>query len=82
MEVKEALEASIPKLREMLNSQQVNLVNVNISQNPGSNHGRQASQPFHSANGSQTPNYEAGANPLEHIEADQIISKGLLSLYA
>lgn len=82
MEVKEALEASIPKLREMLNSQQVNLVNVNISQNPGSNHGRQANQPFHSESGSQKPNLEAGTNPLEHIEPEQIISKGLLSLYA
>ena len=56
MEVKEAIEASIPKLREMLGTQQLNLVNVNISQNSTSDQGRSQSQTF-----AKTPeNHEQG----------------------
>ena len=81
-EVKEAIEASIPKLREMLGTQQLNLINVNISQNSTSDQGRSQSQTF-----SKTPeNHEQGiegiTDTLEKTEHDRIVSKGLLSIYA
>ena len=81
-EVKEAIEASIPRLREMLGTQQLNLVNVNISQNATSDQGRSQSQTF-----SKTPeNHEQGiegiTDTLEKAEPDRIVSKGLLSIYA
>jgi flagellar hook-length control protein FliK len=80
-EVKEAIEASIPKLREMLGTQQLNLINVNISQNSTSDQGRSQSQTF-----SKTPeNREQGIEGVTDtkIEHDRVVvSKGLLSLYA
>jgi hypothetical protein len=78
-EVKEAIEASIPKLREMLATQQLNLVNVNISQNSTSDQGRSQSQAF-----SKTPeNREQGVEGVTDTIDDRIIvSKGLLSIYA
>lgn len=82
-ETKEALETSLPKLREMLQGQQLNLVNVNISQNSSSNHGRPPSQPFANAPGSQDqPNLEATPNAINLSDNDQLSNKGLLSLYA
>ena len=80
-EVKEAIEASIPKLREMLGTQQLNLVNVNISQNSTPDQGRSQSQAF-----SKTPeNREQGIEAATDTKIEQdrvIVSKGLLSLYA
>jgi flagellar hook-length control protein FliK len=77
-EAKEALETSIPKLREMLQGQQLNLVNVNISQNSGSHHGRTPPQPFLGNSGSNP-----GQQNLEPGEQGEVaVSKGLLSLYA
>ena len=82
-EVKEAIEASIPKLREMLGTQQLNLSNVNISQNSTSDQGRSQSQAF-----AQTPeNREQGIDSvtgtIEKNEHDRVVvSKGLLSIYA
>ncbi len=83
-ETKEALESSIPKLKEMLLGQQLNLVNVNISQNSSSNNGRPSSQPFYGTPGNPnnlnpdtTPNLQ-----LDLGEHGQVVSKGLLSLYA
>jgi flagellar hook-length control protein FliK len=82
-DVKEAIEASIPKLREMLGTQQLNLINVNISQNSTPDQGRSHSQTF-----SKTPeNHEQGidgvTDTIEQIEHDRVVvSKGLLSLYA
>lgn len=81
-ETKEALEASIPKLKEMLLGQQLNLVNVNISQNHQSNQGRTPQHPFYGSPGNHEPNLEAIPNALDISETDQIVSKGLLSLYA
>ncbi len=81
-ETKEALEASIPKLREMLQGQQLNLVNVNISQNPNSNNGRQSSQAFYGNPGRPETSVDTGVGGLEMHEADAVVSKGLLSLYA
>jgi flagellar hook-length control protein FliK len=81
--VKEAIEASIPKLREMLATQQLNLVNVNVSHNSTSDQGRSPSQTF-----SKTPeNHEQGiegvTNTIEKTEHDRVVvSKGLLSIYA
>jgi flagellar hook-length control protein FliK len=80
-ETKEALETSLPKLREMLQGQQLNLVNVNISQNSSSNHGRSPSQAFANAPGSQDqPGLEA-APTLNSGDNDQLVNNGLLSLY-
>ena len=42
--VKELLEASIPKLREMLGSQQLNLADVNVAQNAFSDQGQSSAQ--------------------------------------
>lgn len=81
-ETKEALEASIPKLREMLQGQQLNLVNVNISQNPNSNNSRQSSQAFYGNPGRPETSVDTGVGGLEMHEADAVVSKGLLSLYA
>jgi flagellar hook-length control protein FliK len=82
-EVKEALEASIHKLREMLATQQLNLANVNISQNATPDQGRPHSQAFFKA----PENHEQGAEDvpgtIEKTEQDRgVVSKGLLSLYA
>jgi len=81
-ETKEAIEASMPKLREMLQGQQLNLVNVNISQNPGSHHGRPFAQPFQGASGNQDQDFEKLPQTVEPGESEPLISKGLLSLYA
>jgi len=81
-EVKDAIEASIPKLREMLGSQQLNLVNVNISQNSTPDKGQSQSQSF-----SRTPeNNEQGIQDvtgiLQKVEHEVVVvNKGLLSLY-
>lgn len=82
-ETKEAIETSIPKLREMLLGQQLNLVNVNISQNSTPDHqGRPQSQPFYKSSGNHEQNIESLANALETNEPGQAVNKGLLSLYA
>ena len=81
-ETKEALEASVPKLREMLNGQQLNLVNVNISQNSNSPHGRQQSQLFQDTTGNSGSTLETLATESGMNEKNHLVSKGLLSLYA
>jgi len=80
-ETKEALESSIPKLKEMLLGQQLNLVNVNISQNSNPN-GRPPSQAYYGTPGSNNTGFESAPEPLEITESGQPVSKGLLSLYA
>ena len=82
-EVKEAIEASIPKLREMLATQQLNLVNVNISQNSTSDQGRSQSQTFSKTPENNEQGIEGVTDTIEKTEHDRaIVSKGLLSLYA
>lgn len=84
-EVKEAIEASIPKLREMLGTQQLNLINVNVSQNSTSDQGQSQSsyQSFSKTSENREQGIEGVTNPTEKIEPDQIIvNKGLLSIYA
>jgi flagellar hook-length control protein FliK len=78
-EVKDAIEASLPKLREMLGSQQLNLTNVNISQNSTPDQGRSHAQTFFNT----SENREQGIEDVaDTIEDQVVISKGLLSLYA
>ncbi|MDD5580810.1 MAG: flagellar hook-length control protein FliK [Methylobacter sp.] len=87
---REALEASIPKLREMMSAQQLNLVDVNISQQSTPDHGRSSSQGFAQTaggsgneQGNKSMATEGVTNVIEDIENGQaIVSKGLLSLYA
>ena len=82
-EVKEAIEASIPKLREMLGTQQLNLVNVNISQNSTADQGRSQSQTFAKTPGNHKQGIEGVTDTIEKNEHDRVVvSKGLLSLYA
>lgn len=91
--VKEALEASLPKLREMLSTQQLNLVDVNVSQDDS--HQRQ-SQAFGQMGSdaddrSDKESTEVGSNEstdtildiADEIEAGRAIaSNGVLSLFA
>jgi flagellar hook-length control protein FliK len=81
-EVKEAIEASIPKLREMLGTQQLNLVNVNISQNSTSDQGRSQSQTFSKKSENHEQGIDSITDTLEKTEPDRSVSKGLLSIYA
>lgn len=91
--VKEAIEAAIPKLREMLGGQQLNLADVNVSQQQPEQ--RQSPREFFQMAGQQgrqgTAQDEALANGavneaqdiVDEIEAGRAIaSNGLLSLFA
>lgn len=91
--VKEAIEAAIPKLREMLGGQQLNLVDVNVSQQQSDQ--KQAARDFFQMASEQgqrgqsnVDNETKGAvNEAQHIvdeiEAGRAIaSNGLLSLFA
>ncbi|CAA9891803.1 putative Flagellar hook-length control protein FliK [Candidatus Methylobacter favarea] len=88
--VREALEASVPRLREMMSSQQLNLVDVNIFQQAASDQGRSSSQGFSQTAGDGGPSggntsgaAEGVSELVEDIENGQaVISQGLLSLYA
>ena len=82
-EVKEAIEASIPKLREMLGTHQLNLINVNISQNSTSDQGRSQSQTFSKTPENSEQGSEGMVETIEKTEHDRVVvSKGLLSIYA
>lgn len=82
--VREALEASIPKLREMLNSQQLNLVDVNVSQHSSSDQGHSQSQKFTQTSSNSGPDSrDTSIETSEDSENQQAITtKGLLSIYA
>lgn len=82
--VRDALEASIPKLREMMNNQQLNLTDVNISQNHSS--GQQQQSSFQ-----QSPRNFAGFDLMpegvtetgeELGNSGAVIGKGILNIYA
>jgi len=86
--VRETLEASIPKLREMMGSQHLNLVEANVFQGPASDQGRSQAQNFaQTADGRrQVPMTEAG-DAADEVEQEvtsgrAVASNGLLSLYA
>ncbi|MFA5982714.1 MAG: flagellar hook-length control protein FliK [Methylococcaceae bacterium] len=83
--VREALEASIPKLRELFNNQQLNLTNVNVSQHNSPDPGRQ--QNFNQHGKGQAGTAAAIINATADITEDTssvraYTSKGVLSLYA
>jgi flagellar hook-length control protein FliK len=80
--VKEAIEASIPKLREMLATQQLDLVNVNISQNSTSDQGRSHYHNLFNTPENHQQGIDGAANTLEKTENDGVVSKGILSIYA
>jgi len=91
--VREAIEASIPKLREMLNAQQVNLAEVNVSQQQqqGQGSARQAMQDAMSENNRNNTGNSTGSTEIEPEVNDiaeeinqgrAVASKGLLSIYA
>ncbi|MCK4840661.1 MAG: flagellar hook-length control protein FliK [Methylococcales bacterium] len=87
--VKEAIEAALPKLREMFSGQQLNLVDVNVSQDDRSQRQQQdfagmgdKSNEDEGAN-SMKDNAENGMDITEEIEAGRAIaSNGILSLFA
>jgi flagellar hook-length control protein FliK len=82
--VRDALEASLPKLREMMSDQQINLANVDISQNPSSDQqhqssSRQAPRHFEDYTRRAGSEFEAG----EEAENKNITDgKGIVNLYA
>ncbi|MBE0471710.1 MAG: flagellar hook-length control protein FliK [Methyloprofundus sp.] len=91
--VREAIEASMPKLREMLNAQQVNLAEVNVSQQQqqGQGSARQAMQEAMSENNRNNARnsvdssaIEPGVNDIaeEINQGRAVASKGILSIYA
>jgi flagellar hook-length control protein FliK len=91
--VREAIEASIPKLREMLNMQQINLAEVNVSQQQqqGQGSARQAMQDAmaennrnNTGNSMDSTEIEPEVNDIaEEINQGRALSsKGLLSIYA
>ncbi len=91
--VKEALEQALPKLREMLNTQQLNLTEVTVTQHQSSDQGqsrgfdRMAQEERQGQNqGNQTNVGDSGdvaddlANEIDNGRA--VASNGLLSIYA
>ncbi len=86
---REALEASIPKLREMMGAQQLNLVEVNVSQGGASDQGRSPAQNFAQTASGRGQHGAAGAaiDGVDDVEQEiesgrAVVSKGLLSIYA
>jgi len=84
--VREALEASIPKLREMLGTQQLNLADVTVSQSTTSDQG-QSQSPYQSF--SRTPDGQVqGVDDVvtglseEAASSGVVVNKGLLNIYA
>lgn len=93
--VKELLESSIPKLREMLGAQQLNLADVTVSQNSFSGQEQPRAQHFgQSGEGNKQAQTPEGLSDLagqpevldevtEHIEQSRaIVTNGLVSYYA
>ncbi|HEY8098675.1 MAG TPA: flagellar hook-length control protein FliK [Methylobacter sp.] len=86
---REALESSIPKLREMMGAQQLNLAEVSVSQGTASDQGRSQSQSFAQTADSRGQQGATGAviDGVDDVEQEiesgrAVVSKGLLSLYA
>lgn len=88
--VRETLEASIPKLREMMSAQNLNLVDVSVSQSPTSDQGRSQSQNFAQNFAEGRQQGAAGATAVDEVNAVEqeiesgraVVSNGVLSLYA
>lgn len=86
--VRETLEASIPKLREMMGAQHLNLVEANVFQGPTSDQGRPQSQNFaQTADGQRQVPMTVAGDEIDEVEQEvasgrAVVSKGLLSIYA
>ena len=86
--VREMLEASIPKLREMMGAQQLNLVEANVFQGPAPDQGRSQSQNFaQTADGRRQVPMAVVADGVDEVEQEiasgqAVVSNGLLSIYA
>lgn len=86
---REALESSIPKLREMMNSQHLNLAEVNVSHGASSEQGRSQAQNFAQTAEGQRQNMADGGSveTIDDVEQEiesgrAVVSNGLLSIYA
>ena len=87
---RDAIEASIPKLKEMMGAQQLNLADVNISQGSMSDQGRSQAQNFAQTadgRGQQGGAANVAANGVDEVEQEiesgrAVVSNGLLSIYA
>lgn len=83
---REAIEASMPKLREMMSAQQLNLVDVNVSQGSASDQGRSQAQNFAQTaegRGQDATAVDGNDDVEQEIESGRaVVSKGLLSIYA
>lgn len=80
--VREAIEASLPKLREMLGEQQLNLVNVSIAQHGSSEQKQAQAQPqyVNQTNGEVAAD---GGDGNSAVEGERVVvSNGLLNTYA
>lgn len=94
--VRDAIEAAVPKLREMLGAQQLNLIDVNVSQPSGFDSGKSfgQGQMAQQQAGDGSPNsddgdgvFELGGQPVEMAGETADVrtigsSNGLLSLFA
>jgi len=87
--VRETLEASIPKLREMMNAQNLNLADVNVTQSAAPDQGRSQSQSFaqNFADGRQQGAAGTAVEGIDEVEQEiesgrAVVSKGVLSIYA
>lgn len=80
--VREALEAAIPKLRDMMSAQQLNLADVNVAQHFSS--GQEQSHRFaHTADARTHGSEPIAADAAEELASGRAAaSNGLLSLYA
>jgi len=84
---REALEASIPKLREMMSAQQLNLVDVTVAQGSTSDQGRSQAQQFAQTADRREQGAFVDDGGVDDVEQDiangrAVVSNGLLSLYA
>lgn len=89
--VREAIEAAIPKLREMLGAQQLNLADVSVAQqsfqDPRDYRGAQLAYDQQSQNSAQGSHYpgDSGASDLARPEGENTVvhqsGRGLLNLY-
>lgn len=85
---REAIEASIPRLREMMGAQQLNLVDVNVFQGTASDQGRSQAQNFsQTADGRWQGGAGVAVNEVDDVEQEiesgqAVVTKGLLSIYA
>jgi len=83
--VREAIEAAVPRLREMFSSQQLNLVNVDVSQQSFSgHHGHGSSGEGGDAEQGERIAYlqSADESPVDFVEGDiNSVASGLVSYY-